>query len=109
MIGFEALFRSGGLRKQDLEHAPGNPHHALILAHADAELDGVPLGLPPGSGGKRKNMAVLGCSTNVLPNIPQMRRRVEPWRSRRLRTSRQQSGARTLISARNKAGTAANR
>jgi len=36
MIGFEASFRRRGLWKQDLEHAPGNPHHALIVADTDA-------------------------------------------------------------------------
>jgi hypothetical protein len=39
MVGFEAAFRRGGLWKQDLEHAPGNAHYALIFAQADAELD----------------------------------------------------------------------
>jgi len=48
MVGFEAAFRRGGLWKQDLENAPGNAHHALILAYPDAELDGVPVGVPPG-------------------------------------------------------------
>jgi hypothetical protein len=27
MVGFEAPFRCGGLRKQDLEDTPGNAHH----------------------------------------------------------------------------------
>jgi hypothetical protein len=52
MVGFEAPFGRGSLWKQDLEHAPGNPHHALILAHPDAELDGVPVRVPPGVGRK---------------------------------------------------------
>jgi hypothetical protein len=30
-----------------LEHAPGNPHHAFILADADAEFDGGAFGVPP--------------------------------------------------------------
>src|SRR3984893_13304343 len=32
MVRFEAAFRRGSLRKQDLEHAPGNAHHSLIFA-----------------------------------------------------------------------------
>ena len=43
MIGFDAPFRCWGVWDQDLEDALGNPHHALILAHPDAELDGVPV------------------------------------------------------------------
>ena len=48
VVGFEAAFRRRGLWKQDLEHAPGNPHHAVILAQSDAVLDDVPVGVPPG-------------------------------------------------------------
>jgi hypothetical protein len=44
MIGFDAPFRCWGVWDQDLKDALGNPHHALILAHPDAELDGVPVG-----------------------------------------------------------------
>jgi hypothetical protein len=39
VVGFDAAFRRGGLGKQGLEHAPGNAHHALIFAQANAELD----------------------------------------------------------------------
>src|SRR5215469_12699620 len=46
MVGFEASFGRGGLRKQDLENAPGNAHHTLILAHPDVELDDGALGIP---------------------------------------------------------------
>jgi len=60
MIGFDAPFRCWGVWDQDLENALGNPHHALILAHPDAELDGVPVGGSTGaSGGRRKNMNLL--------------------------------------------------
>jgi len=59
MVGFKSAFRRGGLWEQDLEHAPGDAHHALIFAHSDAELDGVPVEVPPASGGKRKNMTYL--------------------------------------------------
>src|SRR6202030_840330 len=52
VIGFEAPFRRAGFRKQDLEDAPGNPHDALIFADADAELDSVAVGVPPGVGRK---------------------------------------------------------
>jgi len=48
VIGFEAAFRRRGLWKQSLEDAPGNSHYALILTHADAELDGVSVGVPSG-------------------------------------------------------------
>jgi hypothetical protein len=37
-----------------LENAPGNAHHALILADAYAELDDGTLGVPPGVRGKTK-------------------------------------------------------
>jgi hypothetical protein len=52
MVGFEAPFWRGGLWKQDLEHAAGNTYDSLILADADAELDSVPVGVPPGVGRK---------------------------------------------------------
>jgi hypothetical protein len=48
-----------GLWKQDLENAPGNAHHTLIFASADAELDGVPVGVPPGIWRKTENMNLL--------------------------------------------------
>jgi hypothetical protein len=54
VVGFEAPFRRGGLWKQDLEHAPGNTHHALIFTDADAELDDGALRVPPGVGRKTK-------------------------------------------------------
>src|SRR5438552_2165273 len=38
--GTSGSCRRGGLRNQDLEHAPGDVYHALIFADADAELDG---------------------------------------------------------------------
>jgi hypothetical protein len=50
MVGFKAAFSGRGRRKQDLENAPGNPHHAIIVAHPDAKLDGVPIGVPSGIG-----------------------------------------------------------
>jgi hypothetical protein len=39
---------------QDLEHAPGNPPHALIFADADAELDDRAFRVPSGVGRKAK-------------------------------------------------------
>jgi hypothetical protein len=48
MIGFDAPFRCWGVWDQDSEDALGNPHHALIHAHPDAELDDVPVRVPPG-------------------------------------------------------------
>jgi hypothetical protein len=52
MVGFEAAFGREGFQQQDLEDAPGNAHRSLILADADAELDSVPVGVPPGVGRK---------------------------------------------------------
>jgi hypothetical protein len=46
VVRFEAAFRCGGVWKQDLKYALGNAHHALIFAHADAELDDGALGVP---------------------------------------------------------------
>ena len=48
VVGFEASFGRGGLRKQDLEYASRNAHDSLILAHTDAELDDGALGIPSG-------------------------------------------------------------
>ena len=52
MIGFEAAFRGRGLWKQNLGTRAWNSHYALIFAHADTELDGVPVGVPPSVGRK---------------------------------------------------------
>jgi|SRR6516165_724243 len=80
MIGFDASFGRRGLWKQDLEHAPGNAHHTLIFSHPDAELDDRALWrFHRASGGKRKNIGLLGCSTNVLSNVSQMPRGVESF------------------------------
>ena len=48
VVGFDAPFRRWGLWKQDLEYAPGNAHYAFIFADPDAELDSVPVEVPPG-------------------------------------------------------------
>jgi hypothetical protein len=56
VIAFDAPLWCRGLRKQDLEHAPGNPHHPLILADAYAELDDGARVVPAGVRRKRKNM-----------------------------------------------------
>lgn len=66
MIGFEASFRRRGLWEQDLEHAPGNSHRALILTHADAEFDGISVGVPPSVRRKAEEHGVLARSANVL-------------------------------------------
>jgi hypothetical protein len=39
-----------------LEYPPGNAHHTLIFADADAELDTERSGFHRASDGKRKNM-----------------------------------------------------
>ena len=67
VVGFEAAFRRWGLGEQNLEDAPGNPHHALIFAHADAELDDGALRVPPGVGRKaEEHEPNRKCSANVL-------------------------------------------
>jgi hypothetical protein len=60
MVGFKAPFRRGGLRNQDLEDTPGNTHHALIFADADAELDDGSVRVPPGVGRKTKEHELFG-------------------------------------------------
>jgi len=79
MIGFEAPFRSRGVGEQNLEHAPGNSHGALIFTHADAELDGIPSGVPSGVRWKAKEHEPIGCSANVPMRMSQVYRRVECW------------------------------
>ena len=44
VIGFDAALRRRAVPKQVLEHAPRDGHGAVILADADAELDGGPFG-----------------------------------------------------------------
>jgi hypothetical protein len=66
MIGFEASFRRGGLRKQYLEHPRGNPHHALIFADTDTEFDEGTVGVPAGIGREAKEHGSRACSANVL-------------------------------------------
>jgi hypothetical protein len=40
VVGFQTPLRCRGLIEEVLEDASGHAHGALILAHADAELDG---------------------------------------------------------------------
>jgi hypothetical protein len=65
VVRFETAFRRRSLRKQDLENASGHAHHTLIFADAYTELDDGSLGFQRASGGKRKNMGLLG-------NVPRM-------------------------------------
>jgi hypothetical protein len=44
----EAAFRRRGLIEEPLKYASADTHNTFILADADAELDGGPLGVPPG-------------------------------------------------------------
>jgi hypothetical protein len=69
VVGFEAAFLRGGFWKQDLEHAPGNTHDSLILADADAELDSVPVGVPPGVGRKSEKLTSWGVLL-MFSNMP---------------------------------------
>jgi hypothetical protein len=52
VVRFKASFRRRSIGEQDLEDAPGNPHHALIFADTDPELDGVSVRIPSGVGRK---------------------------------------------------------
>src|SRR5436309_12661106 len=65
VVRFEAAFRRRSLWKQDLENAPGHAHHTLIFADAYTELDEDRSEFQRASGGKRKNMGLLG-------NVPRM-------------------------------------
>ena len=56
-VGFKALFRCVGLRKQYLEHPPGSPHHTFIFAYTYAEFDDGTLGVPSGIGRKPEKHA----------------------------------------------------
>jgi len=79
MIGFDASFGRRGLWKQDLEHAPGNAHHTLIFSTPMPNSTTERWRFHRASGGKRKNIGLLGCSTNVLSNVSQMPRGVESF------------------------------
>src|SRR6266540_992823 len=65
VVGFEAAPRRRALVEQSLEHAPGNPNDALILADAYAELDHGRVGVPAGVRGKTKEHA--GTSGGRVP------------------------------------------
>ena len=60
VVSIEAAFGRGGLREQDLENAPGNAHHTLIFANADAELDDEAIGIPLGVRRKAEKHGPLG-------------------------------------------------
>jgi hypothetical protein len=57
VVGFDAAFRCGSHTKQDLEHAPGNPHHTLILPDPDAEFDNGAGWIPAGVRGETEKHA----------------------------------------------------
>ena len=48
VVGFKAAFGRRRFGKQYLEHPSGNSYHALIVAHADSELDCSSVGIPSG-------------------------------------------------------------
>jgi hypothetical protein len=52
VVCFNAAFGGGCVRQQALEHAPGYPHHAAVLADFNAEFNSLPLGIPSGVIGK---------------------------------------------------------
>jgi hypothetical protein len=58
------------LLQQALKHAPGDQDHAFVLADDDAELHGLPLGIPSGVLGKGEehgaSPALIGPPSSVL-------------------------------------------
>ena len=46
IVRLDAPLGDGRLRAQPLEHPPGNPDHAAVLADLDPKLDGLWTGIP---------------------------------------------------------------
>jgi hypothetical protein len=80
MVGFEAAFRGWGPWKQDLEYAARNPHHALVFAYTDAELNDGAVGIPTHVRGKRKNMHLPRMFRECSGHIPRSYQVVESSR-----------------------------
>jgi hypothetical protein len=52
VVPFNTTLGSGGTGQQALEHTPKYPHHAVVVANFNAELDSLPLGVPASVIGK---------------------------------------------------------
>jgi hypothetical protein len=53
LVGFNTTLGSGGIAQKALEHTPKYPHHAVVFANFNAELDSLPLGIPSSVIGER--------------------------------------------------------
>ena len=82
VIAFEAACGCGGLRKQHLENAPGNPNDGVIFANPDAKLDDCALRIPVGVRRKTKeHEPPYDVLLMFRPYIVPARRNVEPFRA----------------------------
>jgi hypothetical protein len=52
VVCFNTTLGSGGIGQQVLEHTPKYPHHAVVFANFNAELDSLALGIPSSVIGK---------------------------------------------------------
>jgi len=52
VVRFNATLGRGAFGQQALEHTPKYPHHVVVLANFNAELDSLPLGIPASVIGK---------------------------------------------------------
>jgi hypothetical protein len=52
VVRFNTTLGSGGICQQALEHTPKYPHHAVVFANFNAELDSLSLGVPASVIGK---------------------------------------------------------
>jgi hypothetical protein len=52
VVRFDTTLGRGGIGQQALEHTPKYPHHAVVFANFNAELDSLRLGIPSSVIGK---------------------------------------------------------
>jgi hypothetical protein len=67
VVSLDAAFGCNAAVDKSAERVPRNADDALILAYADAELDRLPIGVPPGILGKAEKHDVPSPSNAVVP------------------------------------------
>jgi hypothetical protein len=62
---FNTTLGTVGIGQQLLEHPPGYPHHTVVYADFNAELNSLPLGIPSGVIGKSEEHRHIGRAASI--------------------------------------------
>jgi hypothetical protein len=79
MVRFNTTLGSGGVGQQALEHTSGYPHHAVVFADFNAELDGLPLGIPSGVIRKSEEHRAFGRAATIMFSMYSTQAMQQKW------------------------------